>query len=132
MKSVRAFRGATQLEADDAAEMREAVSQLLESIIEANGLKDEDLISILLTATKDLRCEFPAVGARMFGITDVPLICAQEIDVQGALPRTIRILIHAESDLSRAQIQHKYLRGAQVLRPDLSGKDGSAGPSGNK
>jgi chorismate mutase len=132
MKSVRAFRGATQLEADDAAEMREAVSQLLESIIEANGIKDEDLISILLTATKDLRCEFPAVGARIFGITDVPLICAQEIDVQGALPRTIRILIHAESDLSRAQIQHKYLRGAQVLRPDLSGKDGSVGPSGNK
>ena len=119
MKSVRAFRGATQLIADDSFEMRGAVVELLEEILHANEIANEDLISILFTATPDLKSEFPAVGVRMYGIEDVPLICAQEIDVAGALPRVIRVLIHAHSKLSRAQISHKYLRGAQVLRPDL-------------
>jgi chorismate mutase len=120
MKSVRAFRGATQLLADDKLEMRGAVVELLEEILSGNGIGNEDLISILFTATADLKCEFPAVGVRMYGITDVPLICAQEIDVSGALPRTIRVLIHAESKLSRGEVVHKYLRGAQILRPDLA------------
>ncbi|CAB4744297.1 unannotated protein [freshwater metagenome] len=120
MKSVRAFRGATQLLADDKLEMRGAVVELLEEILHGNEIGSEDLISILFTATPDLKCEFPAVGVRMYGINDVPLICAQEIDVIGSLPRTIRILIHAETKRSRAEIVHKYLRGAQVLRPDLA------------
>lgn len=120
MKSVRAFRGATQLLADDKLEMRIAVAELLEEILHGNGIANDDLISILFTATSDLKCEFPAVGVRMYGIKDVPLICAQEIDITGSLPRTIRILIHAESELSRGDVVHKYLRGAQILRPDLT------------
>jgi len=119
MKSLRAFRGATQLTTDSRAEMRGAVMELVGQIIKENRIDDEDLISILLTATPDLKCEFPAVGVRLFGITDVPLICAQEIDVEGSLPLTVRILVHAQSELSRAQIKHQYLRGARVLRPDL-------------
>ncbi|MFZ4063432.1 MAG: chorismate mutase [Candidatus Nanopelagicaceae bacterium] len=119
MKTLRAFRGATQLTADDSLEMRGAVVELLEEILHANQIANEDLISILFTATSDLKSEFPAVGVRMYGINDVPLICAQEIEVVNALPRVIRILIHAQSKLSRAEIAHKYLRGAQVLRPDL-------------
>lgn len=120
MKSVRAFRGATQLLADDKLEMRGAVVELLEEILHGNEIANEDLISMLFTATPDLKCEFPAVGVRMYGINDVPLICAQEIDVSGSLPRTIRILIHAESRLTRGEVVHKYLRGAQSLRPDLA------------
>ncbi len=120
MKSVRAFRGATQLLADDKLEMRKAVVELLEEILHGNEIANEDLISILFTATPDLKCEFPAVGVRMYGIRDVPLICAQEIDVTGSLPRTIRILIHAESKLPRGEVVHKYLRGAEILRPDLA------------
>jgi chorismate mutase len=85
-----------------------------------NEIANEDLISILFTATPDLKSEFPAVGVRMYGINDVPLICAQEIDVSGSLPRTIRVLIHAESMRSRSEVIHKYLRGAQILRPDLA------------
>jgi chorismate mutase len=127
MKSLRAFRGATQLTADSSAEMRGAVMELVGQILEENRIEDEDLISILLTATPDLRCEFPAVGVRLFGITDVPLICAQEIDAEGSLPLTVRILIHAQSDLSRVQIKHQYLRGAKVLRPDLDSGE-SSGP----
>ena len=120
MKSVRAFRGATQLLADDKLEMRGAVVELLQEILLGNEIANEDLISILFTATPDLKSEFPAVGVRMYGINDVPLICAQEIDVSGSLPRTIRVLIHAESMRPRSEVIHKYLRGAQILRPDLA------------
>jgi chorismate mutase len=120
MKSVRAFRGATQLAVDTKIEMRECVVELLAEILSANSIAHDDLISILLTATPDLRSDFPAAGVRELGLTDLPLICAQELDVEGALPRTIRLLVHANSPLSRSEVTHKYLRGAQVLRPDLA------------
>jgi chorismate mutase len=127
MNSVRAFRGATQLSADSKAEMKEAVVELLEQVLAANSLKNDDLISILFTATPDIQSDFPAAAVRELGLTDLPLICAQELDVKGALPRTIRLLIHANSPLSRGEIMHKYLRGAAVLRPDLAQK-----PSGGE
>ena len=120
MKSVRAFRGATQLAVDTKVEMRECVVELLAEILSANSISHYDLISILLKATPDLRSDFPAAGVRELGLTDLPLICAQELDVEGALPRTIRLLVHANSPLSRSEVTHKYLRGAQVLRPDLA------------
>jgi len=120
MKSVRAFRGATQLAVDTKVEMREAVVELLAEILSANSISHDDLISILFTATPDLQSDFPAAGVRELGLTDLPLICAQELDVSGALPRTIRLLVHANSSLSRSEVTHKYLRGAQVLRPDLA------------
>jgi chorismate mutase len=123
MKSVRAFRGATQLLADDATEMREVVIELIRELLAANELVEDDLISIMLTATPDLKCEFPAVGVRSMGFSDVPLLCAQEIDIDGALPKTVRILIHAESSRSKQEVTHKYLRGASALRPDLSAKN---------
>ena len=120
MNSVRAFRGATQLSADTKEDMRSAVVELLKEILSVNSLEHEDLISILFTATPDIQSDFPAAGVREFGLVDLPLICAQELDIKGALPRTIRLLIHANSSLSRAQISHVYLRGATILRPDLA------------
>ena len=120
MNSVRAFRGATQLSADTKEDMRGAVVELLKEMLLVNSLGHEDLISILFTATPDIQSDFPAAGVREFGLVDLPLICAQELDIKGALPRTIRLLIHANSSLSRAQISHVYLRGAAILRPDLA------------
>ena len=120
MNSVRAFRGATQLSADTKEDMRSAVVELLKEMLSVNSLGHEDLISILFTATPDIQSDFPAAGVREFGLVDLPLICAQELDIKGALPRTIRLLIHANSSLSRAQISHVYLRGAAILRPDLA------------
>ena len=120
MNSVRAFRGATQLSADTKEDMRSAVVELLKEMLSVNSLGHEDLISILFTATPDIQSDFPAAGVREFGLVDLPLICAQELDIEGALPRTIRLLIHANSSLSRAQISHVYLRGAAILRPDLA------------
>jgi len=120
MNSVRAFRGATQLSADTKEEMKSAVMELLKEILSSNSLTTDDLISILFTATPDLQSDFPAAGIREFGLLDLPLICAQELDIKGALPRTIRLMIHANSPLSRKEISHIYLRGAAVLRPDLT------------
>ena len=105
---------------DTKSEMREAVVELLKEILVANSISNEDLISILFTATPDLQSDFPAAGVRELGLVDLPLICAQELNVEGALPRTIRLLVHANSSLTRTEITHKYLRGAAVLRPDLA------------
>lgn len=118
--SVRAVRGATRLSADDADEMLDAVTELMLALLEHNQLRTDDLISVLFTATPDLHCEFPALAARKLGMGDVPLLCAQEIDVQGALPRVVRVLAHVETARSRADIRHVYLRGAETLRRDLA------------
>ncbi len=117
---VRALRGATRLELDDATEMTAAVEELVTQMLQRNGLTSESLISMIFTSTPDLVCMFPAAAARGLGLGDVPLICAQEIAVPGALSRVVRVLAHVELDLAREQIQHVYLRGAEVLRQDLA------------
>ena len=118
--AVRAIRGATQLRADDRAEMAEAVVELLETMFERNGLTTDDLISIVFTSTDDLRSEFPAAAARALDLGDVPLICARELDIEGSLPRVVRVLAHVETSRPRAEIAHVYQRGAEVLRRDLA------------
>lgn len=117
--TLRGIRGATCLTADDADEMRDAVQELLREIVERNDLDEDHLVSIVLTGTPDLTCAFPAAGVREYGLVDVPLLCAQEMNVTGALPLTVRVLVHADLDRPRSQIQHVYLRGAEVLRQDL-------------
>jgi chorismate mutase len=118
--AVRGIRGATLLQDDDAIEMAEAVTELVAAMLERNGLTSDHLVSILFTATPDLHSAFPAAAARALGLGDVPLICAQELDVSGALPRVVRVLAHVECDAPRAAIQHVYLRGAESLRQDLA------------
>jgi chorismate mutase len=118
--AVRAVRGAVQLERDEAGHMSEQVGELLTELMERNGLTAEDLISIWFTATPDLHSDFPAVAARKLGIVDVPLICAQELDIAGAMPRVVRILAHVETDRPRADIAHVYLGAAAALRKDIA------------
>jgi chorismate mutase len=117
---MRAIRGATCLVADDAVEMSEAVLELLSEMFSRNGVELPDLVSILFTATPDLTSAFPAAAARSLNLADVPLICAQEIDVDGAMSRVIRVMVHVESALARADIKHVYLRGAEALRQDIA------------
>ena len=116
---MRAVRGAIQVDADDRSEVLGAATELLQAVLDRNALAPQDLISVIFTATPDLRSEFPAYAARQMGITDVPLLCAQEIDVPGAMPRVLRLLAHVDSDLPRADVRHVYLRGAAQLRTDL-------------
>lgn len=117
---IRAIRGAIQVGEDSARAIHEAVPRLLREILSQNEVANEDLISVLFTSTPDLTADFPAAAARSMSFGDVPLICASEIDVPGALPRVIRVLIHVESSKPRSQIQHVYLDGAEVLRKDLA------------
>lgn len=117
---LRGIRGATRLSADEATEMNEAVVELVSAMLERNSLPVDDVVSVIFTSTPDLTSAFPAAAARELGFAEVPLLCASEIDVTGALPRVVRVLMHADLDVSRADVQHVYLRGAEVLRQDLA------------
>lgn len=118
--AVRAVRGATQLEEDRREHLLERVAEMVSGVMEANGLEVDDFISILFTATPDLVSEFPAYAARRLGFTDVPLVCARELDVAGAMPRVVRMLAHVETDLPKSDVTHVYLHGAANLRRDLA------------
>jgi chorismate mutase len=112
------IRGATTVAHNDANEILAATDELLRALIEANGLQPDDIVSALFTVTRDLDAAFPARAAEEFGWNIVALLHATEIPVPGSLPQCIRLLIHAYTPRSRAEIKHCYLRGATTLRPD--------------
>ena len=118
--AVRAVRGATQLEDDVREHMLERVAEMVTDVMRANDLGVEDFISIVFTATGDLHSEFPAYAARQLGFDDVPLICARELEIEGSMPRVVRMLAHVETQLSRSEVTHVYLHGAAHLRRDLA------------
>jgi chorismate mutase len=117
---VRAIRGATQLEVDERDHLLERTTELVRAVLTENQLDFDDLISIIFTATPDVRSEFPAYAARSLGLVDVPLLCTVELDIGGAMNRVVRLLMHVETSLSRAEVTHVYLHGARNLRRDLS------------
>ncbi|MEW9531405.1 chorismate mutase [Microbispora sp. NPDC049125] len=117
---VRAIRGAVQVEANDREAILAGTTELVTEVMERNGLTTDDVISVLFTATPDLTAEFPALAARKLGFHDVPLLCASEIDVPGAMPRVVRLMAHVATDRPRQEIQHVYLRGATALRVDIA------------
>lgn len=117
---IRAIRGAIQLDVDEREHLLKLTAELLSKILHANDVDSSDLISIFFTATPDIHSEFPAVAARSLGLGDVPLLCFVEMDVAGALPRTIRVMVNFNTEKARGEIQHVYLRGATALRQDLA------------
>jgi chorismate mutase len=117
---LRALRGATTVEANDAEQILEATEELVTEVLERNRLQMEDLVSCIFTCTTDLNAEFPAVAARRIGLSKVPLICAREMEVPGALPRVIRLMLHCYAS-EDTEPQHVYLREAVSLRTDLQG-----------
>jgi chorismate mutase len=117
--AVRALRGATTIDVDDKDHMFERVIALLDALFERNEIEHDDLISVLITATDDIRSAFPAQAARKFGLGDVPLICARELDVEGGTPLCIRLMIHLTTERPRHELHHVYLEGARSLRDDL-------------
>ena len=117
--AVRAVRGAIQVEANERDEILQGTTELVTEVLHRNGIASEDLISIVFTATPDLDAEFPAYAARLLGLTDVPLLCTTEIAVPGSMPRVLRLMAHVETERSRGDIRHVYLRGAAALRTDL-------------
>ena len=118
--SVRAVRGATQLVSDTREQMLDRVAEMVTEVMAANRLEVDDFISVIFTATSDLVAEFPAYAARQLGFGDIPLLCARELEIEGSMPRVVRMLAHVESDLPRADVTHVYLHGAAHLRRDLT------------
>lgn len=127
MSAVRGIRGATTVAANERGAIVSATREMLELIVRLNKIFPEDVASVWFTTTPDLDAEFPAFAAREIGWTDVPLICAREIPVAGALERCVRVLIHWNTDRSQAEIRHVFLHGARALRPqwaiDLPGDE---------
>ncbi len=119
--ALRGLRGATTLEEDTPEAMRERVQELVTRMLIANDVAKEQLVSVLFTATDDLHSMFPATAAREIGLGDVPLLCARELDIVGATPRCVRVLMHIEDDRPRGALHHIYLHGAVGLRDDLPG-----------
>jgi len=117
--SVRAVRGATTVDHDTPEEIEERVVELLRQILDRNGLEEDDIISILFTATGDIVSTFPATAARSMGLGAVPLICARELAIVGSTERCLRVMLHVSTERPRADIHHVYLEGAQGLRDDL-------------
>jgi chorismate mutase len=115
---LHAMRGATTAQRNDPQQIREATVELMQALIERNSLQAEDVVSCIFTVTEDLDAEFPAVAVRSLGFEGVPLLCAREIPVPGALPRVIRVLIHYYP-ADGARPTHVYLREASSLRSDL-------------
>jgi chorismate mutase len=116
---VRALRGATTLERDERAHLFARTQELIAALLTRNDLDEDDLISIVFTATDDVHAAYPAEAAREAGITHVPLLCTRELDIDGGIERCVRVLVHAYTPRSARELRHVYLHDARQLRTDL-------------
>jgi chorismate mutase len=118
-RSVRAIRGATTLDSDTREQMIERVTMLLGAMFTQNHVDLDDVISIIFTATDDLHAMFPAEAARTMGLSDIPLMCARELEITGGMPRCVRVMVHVETHHTRSAVEHIYQGEARSLRPDI-------------
>lgn len=116
---VRALRGATTADGNVKEAIVEATTELLEEMLDRNDVATDDIIFIIFTATKDITAEFPAAAVRKIGLSHIPVLCARELAVEGALPCTIRALVVINTEKAREQLRHAYLKDARQLRTDL-------------
>jgi len=116
---VRALRGATTADNNTKDDIVQATTELLEEMLDRNDIATDDIISITFTATKDLTAEFPAAAVRKLGLSHVPVLCARELDIEGALQGTIRVEMLIYTERAREQLRHVYLKDARQLRTDL-------------
>jgi chorismate mutase len=117
----RGIRGATTVDSNTVEDILKASKELLQMMIDANGMEPQDVACAMFTTTSDLNAAFPATAARQLGWADVPLLCSNEIDVPGSLRMCVRILLLYNTDRSANEIVHVYIKGASNLRSDLSG-----------
>lgn len=133
--TIFAIRGATTIKTNTKDEILEASKELLESIIDANNIVQDEIISIIFTATKDVTKAYPAIAARELGITQAALMCVQEMVVEESLPMCIRVMMQVQRPgihKNKHPTHHIYLRNAKKLRPDLAPQHAIAidGPAG--
>ncbi|MFN9645621.1 MAG: chorismate mutase [Cyanobacteriota bacterium] len=115
---LRALRGATTAAANTCEAIDDAVSELIDALVQANNLEGSRLLSVTFSVTTDLDACFPAaIARRCAGWGEVALLDCQQMAVDGDLPRCIRLLAHAWLEAGSAPV-HPYLREASRLRPD--------------
>ena len=117
---IRGIRGATTAKSNSREAILAATQELLRIMIDRNGIVEDDVASVLFTTTPELNETFPALAARMMGWTRAALLGFQEANIRGGLPLCIRVMIHWNTDKSIDEIQHVFIRGAAMLRPDLA------------
>ncbi len=118
--ATRGVRGAITVKKNEKDAIVFATEMLLEKMISVNKIKVEDIAAVIFSVTSDLTKEFPAIAAREMGWLYTPLMCTNEVDIEGSLKKCIRVLMVVNSDRSQDKIKHVYLDEAQKLRPDLS------------
>jgi len=116
---LRGARGAITADANTEEAILDATREILLALIEANEIREEMVASVLFTTTPDLTAVYPAAAARMIGWRHTALLGFQEAPVSSGLDRCIRVLVHWTTDRALHEVEHIYLKGAQVLRPDL-------------
>lgn len=114
----RGIRGATTAAANTAEDILEATEELVRVLIHFNEIEPDDIASATFTTTPDLTAWFPALAARNFGWTEVPMMCAHEMAVPGSLQRAVRVLVHVNTTRTASEMRHIYLKGARALRPE--------------
>lgn len=119
----RGVRGATTVNGNTPEEIVSAAQELLQTMVEANGIEEADVASVIFTTTPDLTAAYPAAAARQMGWMQTALMGCQEMNVPGSLPKCIRVLVHWNTQKQIDEIIHVYLRDAQVLRPDITLKN---------
>lgn len=116
---ISCIRGAITVNSNTKEEILNATTELLNSIIEANHLDINEIVSIVFTCTRDLDEAYPAVAARAIGITKAALMCVQEMYVKGSLSMCIRVMVQIQGSQTQTMCKHIYLKNAAALRPDL-------------
>ncbi|RUL55478.1 MULTISPECIES: chorismate mutase [Lysinibacillus] len=117
---IRGVRGATTIEKDEPEIIFSEITKLVQEIVTANNIQPEDISSVVISTTTDIKSAFPAKAVRSLeGWQYVPTMCTHEIDVPGALPMCMRVLMHVNTEVHQKDIQHIYLNNAVSLRPDL-------------
>ena len=114
------------MDANTREDILASTRELLQQIVKANGVQEDDVACILFTTTSDLNAEFPAAAARELGLSHAPLLCSHEIDVPGSLPMCLRVLLLFNTERSAEEIDHVYIKGAKNLRPANSDQPGKA------
>ena len=120
----RGIRGATTVDANTREAILDATTELLNAMVEANGIEVDHVASAFFTSSPDINAEFPALAARQMGWTHVALLCGHEMAVPGSLKMCLRILLHVNTEKPASELVHVYLRGARVLRPEFEGQPG--------
>lgn len=119
----RGIRGATTATANTAEDILEATQEMVMALIDLNEIAPDDIASAIFTTTTDLTAMFPAMAARSFGWTEVPMVCSHEMAVPGALTKAVRVLVHVNTTKAPGEIRHVYLKDAKQLRPEWGVSD---------